>query len=913
MRKLLTCILCVCFGLVLSAQTTYGIQTSPIQQELELRRHYQEVFEVPLFTTSRTPSPDFSGVVRNAEFLTLDKGLMVHIRTTQPELLRVPLQHNGKSINLLLYRKDIFSDRYTLRTSAGDSNFKHQPMVFYRGMIEGTAGSVAAVSIVGEEVRVMYSGGEGNCRIHQVDQDQYVLYRDHDITYRPAYTCDVAEEHVLTDSNPGLQQRSVQSGNCVEIYFECDYKSYQDNGSSVSNTEAWVATLFNEVATLYENEEIPVFISDIMVWTSTDPYSSLPTASAMLDEFVDQIDENGYDGRLAHLLSTRGLNSGIAYINVLCSVTLPCGVSTGLSTNITEFPLYSWNVEVVTHELGHNFGSRHTHNCVWNGNSTQIDDCGSLAGDVQSCYDSDEPILPDDGTIMSYCHIAGVGIDFSLGFGPQPGNLIRNRYENATCNTGICTPPECTGITDPESGETLVEVSSNISWASITEADGYRVTIGTSPTNGSIANNVDVGNATTYNPSGNLPFGATIYTKVEPYNIIGNAVGCMNQTFTTEPNSAPQCTQLTFPQDGATDVPVNATLTWEHSVGNQQGYKISIGTTPGGTDILNNFNVGNVNSYAPGSLPSNETVYVRVTPYWQNGDIEGCTVISFSTAGQLYCNSAGQDASEEWIAQVTVGGFTHSSGSQTYSDFTNQIIDVAPGATYAVSITPGFDGQTFPEYFRVWIDFNRDGVFDNPGERVFQSGASHTTVMGTITIPSTALIGTTRMRVSMRWNSYSAPCQVFGYGEVEDYSLRVRCNHVSQTDDTGVGSLPWALGCAAPGETITFAEGLQGDTIELENFSAVISTPVSLVAQPDDDIWIKGVSVQNAFRVESGVEATISGIHIIAGIANEGSGILNQGTLTLENVQILRHPGLPTGMTLKNTGTLYMSGACQIE
>jgi hypothetical protein len=185
--------------------------------------------------------------------------------------------------------------------------------------------------------------------------------------------------------------------------------------------------------------------------------------------------------------------------------------------------------------------------------------------------------------------------------------------------------------------------------------------------------------------------------------------------------------------------------------------------------------------------------------------------------------------------------------------------------------------------------------------------------MGTITIPSTALIGTTRMRVSMRWNSYSTPCQVFGYGEVEDYSLRVRCNHVSQTDDTGVGSLPWALGCAAPGETITFAEGLQGDTIELENFSAVISTPVSLVAQPDDDIWIKGVSVQNAFRVESGVEATISGIHIIAGIANEGSGILNLGTLTQEKVQILTHPGLPTGMTLKNTGTLYMSGACQIE
>src|SRR4029079_15718221 len=81
--------------------------------------------------------------------------------------------------------------------------------------------------------------------------------------------------------------------------------------------------------------------------------------------------------RLAHFMSTRPLGGGIAYLDVLCSNTLQCAVSTSLTTTIVQFPTYSWNVEVCTHEMGHNMGSSHTHACVWNGNNTQIDDCGN--------------------------------------------------------------------------------------------------------------------------------------------------------------------------------------------------------------------------------------------------------------------------------------------------------------------------------------------------------------------------------------------------------------------------------------------------------------------------------------------------------------------------------------------------------
>jgi hypothetical protein len=85
---------------------------------------------------------------------------------------------------------------------------------------------------------------------------------------------------------------------------------------------------------------------------------------------------------------------------------------------------------VVTHEIGHNLGSSHTHACVWNGNNTAIDGCGPTAGYSEGCTAA----LPVAGTIMSYCHlVSGVGIDFNLGFGPQPGDRIRSEVYNAPC------------------------------------------------------------------------------------------------------------------------------------------------------------------------------------------------------------------------------------------------------------------------------------------------------------------------------------------------------------------------------------------------------------------------------------------------------------------------------------------------
>jgi len=136
-----------------------------------------------------------------------------------------------------------------------------------------------------------------------------------------------------------------------------------------------------------------------------------------------------------------------------------------------------------------------------------------------------------------------------------------------------------------------------------------------------------------------------------------------------------------------------------------------------------------------------------------------------------YCSSQGNNSSYEWIANVEIGSYTNSSGAANYTDFTSENITLEAGATVGVSLTPGFANSTYNEYWKIWIDYNADGDFDDSGELVFDAGSMiKTTVSGIMTISSTAS-GTTRMRVSMKYNGEQTACETFSYGEVEDYTV----------------------------------------------------------------------------------------------------------------------------------------------
>jgi hypothetical protein len=116
-------------------------------------------------------------------------------------------------------------------------------------------------------------------------------------------------------------------------------------------------------------------------------------------------------------------------LDILCSSSYKHAFSNIYNTYSTV-PTYSWTVNVFAHEMGHNLGSNHTQWCGWTGGA--LDNCYTTEG---GCAAGPAPV--NGGTIMSYCHLSGVvGVNFSNGFGTQPGNKIRSRYNAAACITG---------------------------------------------------------------------------------------------------------------------------------------------------------------------------------------------------------------------------------------------------------------------------------------------------------------------------------------------------------------------------------------------------------------------------------------------------------------------------------------------
>lgn len=128
----------------------------------------------------------------------------------------------------------------------------------------------------------------------------------------------------------------------------------------------------------------------------------------------------------------------------------------------------------------------------------------------------------------------------------------------------------------------------------------------------------------------------------------------------------------------------------------------------------------------------------------------------------------------EWISSVEIGTLNHVSGDNGgYGDFTSQVLNATKGNTYNVSLIPGFKSGTYTEYWKIWIDFNQDNDFTDAGEEVF-SGSGKSTVSGSITIPTSANTGSTRMRVVMKYNGQPTSSGNIGDGEAEDYTITIQ-------------------------------------------------------------------------------------------------------------------------------------------
>jgi GEVED domain/PKD-like domain len=121
----------------------------------------------------------------------------------------------------------------------------------------------------------------------------------------------------------------------------------------------------------------------------------------------------------------------------------------------------------------------------------------------------------------------------------------------------------------------------------------------------------------------------------------------------------------------------------------------------------------------------------------------------------------------------TIGTATGTAGS--YADFTAfGPYTLNPNGTYNLSVSSITQGGSFGNAMAVFIDYNRNGVFTDAGEAVYNQGATisgpHTST-ATFVVPASVAFGQTRMRVLVNEGTISGPAITPTWGEYEEYAI----------------------------------------------------------------------------------------------------------------------------------------------
>ncbi len=404
------------------------LKSAPSSEENESKQLFNRL---PLSYT-----PDVKKDIRDAVFLEINYNELTRINKTKSSLLNltIPVSANNE-VTFALHDVQILTDNFSIITG-NNEKVNYTPGLYYQGTVPGVSPSLVAFSMFESSIMAVFSYNNANYVLgvwndkSNVNKNIYILYKDSDVLYARDFKCGVDEMPKTLSGNGDPGQ--LLSNQCIKVYFECDYQMFLDKGS-VINVGNYVTGMFNVVEALYNVEIINTEISEIYVWSTTDPYVSYTTSTDLLNNF--QTTRTTFNGTVAHLLTTRNIGvGGLAYLDILCTPANAYGMS-NIDNTYDPYPNYCWTSEVVTHELGHNFGSHHTHWCGWPGGP--IDNC--VAVDDGPC--SPGPTPTNGGTIMSYCHLSSVGILLTNGFGSLPGNYIRTQYNAASCLTACANLP----------------------------------------------------------------------------------------------------------------------------------------------------------------------------------------------------------------------------------------------------------------------------------------------------------------------------------------------------------------------------------------------------------------------------------------------------------------------------------------
>ncbi len=339
---------------------------------------------------------------------------------------------------------------------------------------------------------------------------------------------------------------------------------------------------------------------------------------------------------------------------------------------------------------------------------------------------------------------------------------------NAVSVTTLAPVPDTTAPTAPTlSAAGTTTTATNLSWTAATDnvgVTGYDVY-----KDGVLLASTTT--ATTYAVTGLTASTAYAFT-VKAKDAAGNASLASNTvTVTTLTPDTTVPTAPTLSASGTTSTATN--LSWTAATDNVAvtGYDVyRNGVLLASTTTATTYSVTGL------TAATTYTFTVKAKDAAGNASLASNTVsVTTSAVTIAYCASTSNSTADEKIGKVVFGTINNTStGTAGYENFTALSSNAVRGTAYTITITPSWTATKFKEGYAVFIDYNGDGDFADAGETVWTKAASTTTpVTGTFTIPATATLGATRMRVSMKYNAIPTSCETMSFGQVEDYTVNI--------------------------------------------------------------------------------------------------------------------------------------------
>ncbi len=419
----------------------------------------------------------------------------------QLRIAGVGLEEGEPPEKLALERFRVFAPRAGIRVhgAAGELVLEPPDNVYLRGQVEGRPGSSAVLTVrEGGGMRGLIADGgrywvlaggaaakgpEAGLAVRRIDVERE--FGDESGRFR----CSAGDLHepvrLIEEVFWGAPGRAgpmtpAEGGPTynARIAVETDVEFFNLFGN-VGDATDYAVDLIAYNSVLYGQVDASLELEELSLWTGgADPWDE-SSPLCLLYEFGQYWNDNnsGVDRTLVHMMSGKQNGGGVAWLGVLCQGQFNVNASgAGCSTlgGVDNYggdyafsgdldgnfdidnPGVLWDIVVTAHELGHNFGSAHTH-CYAGvgGNANQVDECSNAQCGQGACHCGGTSLpagCPGSGqgcgTIMSYCHLLSGGLgNISLFFGAgQPYGTAPGRV-NATIEAEMAATaagdPDC--------------------------------------------------------------------------------------------------------------------------------------------------------------------------------------------------------------------------------------------------------------------------------------------------------------------------------------------------------------------------------------------------------------------------------------------------------------------------------------